>query len=74
MVALLGELAEIKGVRCSPHTFRHTFAAMYMRNGGNIYTLSKLLRHSSVKTTETYLQSTRQYEARHHGQSVVDKL
>lgn len=70
----LGQWANISGVRCSPHTFRHTFASMFMRNGGDIYTLSKLLRHSSVKVTEEYLKSIRQWELRYHAQSVVDHL
>lgn len=47
----------ISGVRLSPHTLRHTFAVSYLRAGGNLYYLSRLLGHSSVKTTETYLKS-----------------
>jgi integrase/recombinase XerD len=47
----------IAGVRCSPHTLRHSFAVGYLRNGGNIFYLSKVLGHTSVKTTERYLQS-----------------
>ncbi|HEY1759488.1 MAG TPA: tyrosine-type recombinase/integrase [Bryobacteraceae bacterium] len=56
----LNELCQrlgISGVRTSPHTLRHTFAAGYLRNGGNLYYLSKILGHTSVKTTERYLQS-----------------
>jgi len=47
----------ITGVRCSPHTLRHTFAVNYLRAGGNLFYLSKILGHSSVQTTERYLQS-----------------
>jgi integrase/recombinase XerD len=47
----------ITGVRCSPHTLRHTFAVNYLRAGGNLFYLSKILGHTSVKTTERYLQS-----------------
>lgn len=47
----------ITGVRCSPHTLRHTFAISYLRNGGNLFYLSKILGHTSVTTTEKYLQS-----------------
>lgn len=74
MVDRLGQWAGIEGVRCSPHTFRHTFAAMFIRNGGDIYQLSKLLRHTSVATTENYLKSLRQTEARHGAKSVLDNL
>jgi site-specific recombinase XerD len=47
----------ITDVRCSPHTLRHTFAVSYLRAGGNLFYLSKILGHTTVKTTERYLQS-----------------
>jgi integrase/recombinase XerD len=56
-LAALCVTLSITGVRTSPHTLRHTFAACYLRNGGNLYYLSKILWHTSVKTTERYLQS-----------------
>lgn len=74
LIVRLGEWAEVEGVRCSPHTFRHTFAVMFMRGGGDIYQLSKLLRHTSVKVTEEYLKSLRQSEARKGARSIVDNL
>jgi integrase/recombinase XerD len=61
-------------VRCSPHTCRHTFAVNFIRQGGDIYTLSKLLRHSSVKVTEEYLKSLKQSEARRGAKSVLDNM
>lgn len=66
--------AEIEDVRGCPHDFRHTFSVMFMRNGGDIYQLSKILRHSSVKVTEKYLKALRQAEARRGAQSVRDNL
>ena len=74
IIARLGEWAGIEGVRCSPHTFRHTFSVNFIRQGGDIYRLSKLLRHTSVKVTENYLKSLQQTEARKGAKSVLDNL
>lgn len=39
---------------CRIHDLRHTFASALARAGVDIYRISKLLGHSSVKTTEIY--------------------
>jgi len=44
-------------IRCSPHTCRHYFAQSQLRNGCDLYTLSKLLGHSNLNITKIYLQS-----------------
>lgn len=36
----------------SPHILRHTFATRYLKGGGDIYIVSKILGHSSVSVTE----------------------
>ena len=38
--------------RVSPHTLRNNFAKRCLLSGMDIYTLSRLLGHSSVKVTE----------------------
>jgi site-specific recombinase XerD len=53
----IGGKLNITGVRFSPHTLRHTFAVSYLRAGGNLFYLSRILGHSSVTTTQKYLQS-----------------
>jgi integrase/recombinase XerD len=49
--------AGITGVRTSWHTLRHSFAVNYLRKGGNLYYLQRILGHSSITTTERYLRS-----------------
>lgn len=36
------------------HDARHTYASLFMMNGGNLYELKEILGHSSIKTTERY--------------------
>lgn len=38
----------------SPHCLRHTFGWRYLRGGGDIYSLSKILGHASVTVTEKH--------------------
>ncbi len=47
----------ITGVRVSPHTCRHTFAVNYIRRGGNLEYLRRILGHTSIETTQKYLES-----------------
>ncbi len=70
MLQKVAKRAEVQGVRTSPHTFRHTFARMFLENGGDVYKLSLLLGHSSVVVTENYLKDfesrvARQDQAKH---------
>ncbi len=59
------------------HDMRHMFAIRWLRNGGNIYKLSKHLGHTSVKTTEIYLDyldEAEQEVARHQDSAVSDVI
>lgn len=52
-----GEIAGIEDKRISPHTFRHFYAVQCLIAGIDVYSLSRLLGHSSINTTERYLRS-----------------
>lgn len=53
-----GEVAKVRDhIRVSPHTCRHYYAQSQLKNGCDLYTVSKLLGHSKIDTTKRYLQS-----------------
>ncbi|OGN91986.1 MAG: hypothetical protein A2Z75_05315 [Chloroflexi bacterium RBG_13_50_10] len=56
MMARRGQQSGIAGVRCSPHTLRHTAAISFLRNGGNAFSLQRLLGHSSLEMTRHYCE------------------
>lgn len=47
-------------VRCSPHDCRHYFAQKQLRNGIDIYSLSRLMGHFDTQVTSKYLRGLEQ--------------
>lgn len=71
----LARQAGITGVRCSPHTFRHTFAKSYLINGGDIFSLQRILGHTSLASVRIYLNLFAcDIKKQHRRFSPVDRL
>ncbi len=56
LIKQYGEQARITNVRVSPHTFRHTMAKYYILAGGDIFSLQRILGHSSMETVRIYVE------------------
>jgi len=52
LLADCGKRAGVNGVH--PHRMRHTFALLYLKRGGDAFTLQRALGHSSLEMTKRY--------------------
>lgn len=52
---IVNKIKEVSGIKFSVHKLRHTFATLMLEGGCDIYSLSRLMGHSDIKTTTIYL-------------------
>ena len=71
----LGGRAGLTGVRTNPHTFRHTFAKLYLLNGGDLFSLQRILGHTTLDMVRRYVNlDTGEVKRQHAQASPVDRL
>ncbi len=58
MKRLVELLRRKTGIKFSVHKLRHTFATLMLEGGCDIYSLSRMLGHSDIKTTTIYLAAS----------------
>jgi len=58
---LMVEVVNAYGKHFSVHKLRHTFATLMIEGGCDIYSLSKMMGHSDIKTTTIYLAATAEH-------------
>jgi site-specific recombinase XerD len=70
------KLRKRTGIHVHPHLLRHTFATMWLRNGGDSLMLQRLLGHTTLMMTNRYCQAVGCYDAieAHVRYSPVDRL
>lgn len=75
LIRRLGRAARVQGVRCSPHTWRHTFAINFLRSGGDVFTLKELLGHTTLVMTNRYVALARaDIQRQHRAHSPADRI
>ena len=71
----LGRKMNLDGVRLSPHTLRHSFALAYIENGGDPFSLQRILGHTDQTTTSKYVNMARtNVKAQHSKYSPGERL
>ena len=58
---LIHQIGEAAGIKFSSHKLRHTFATLMLEGGCDIYSLSKMMGHSDIKTTTIYLAASAEH-------------
>ena len=58
--------AGFKPPKLGPHTLHHTFGTQYMLNGGDVFSLRRVMGHSSIETTMLYAKMSDRLVTQQH--------
>jgi site-specific recombinase XerD len=72
---LFDTLGNRAGMQVHPHQLRHSFAVNFLRNGGDVFTLQKIMGHAKLEMTLWYAALTDEdMKRRHAAASPADRL
>jgi len=74
MKRLVEKMNAASGIKFSAHKLRHSFATMMLEGGCDIYSLSRMMGHSDIKTTTIYLAATAEHLRDQIGKHPMDEL
>jgi len=52
---VLARYSKKLGIKVTPYDLRHSFAILYLRNGGNVFALQRTMGHTDLNMTKRYL-------------------
>jgi site-specific recombinase XerD len=58
---LVLKMREVSGLKFTIHKLRHTFATLMLEGGCDIFSLSRMMGHSDIKTTTIYLAASAEH-------------
>lgn len=54
------------GIKVTPYQLRHSFATLFLKNGGDVFSLQHLMSHSDLRMTKRYTELDESYIEQQH--------
>lgn len=58
--------SEKSGVKITPYQLRHSFATLFLKNGGDLFSLQHLMGHADLRMTKRYTELDESYIEQQH--------
>ena len=55
-IAAFLKYSEKSGEKITPYQLRHSFATLFLKNGGDVFSLQHLMAHADLRTTKRYTE------------------